>query len=244
MAAAPAGPLLGLDTSTVTASVAVDRDGELLAELLVGARLRGRDAVMPAVDAVLRAAGVTPRQLAGVVVAGGPGSFTGVRLAAATAKGLVGALRVPLYAYPGLLAVAAGMGAAERAVCALFDARRGEVYAACYRLPSPGWIDTLLEPCALPLADVLARVGTARPVFAGEGALRYRETIRAAGGELAPPHLAPPRAAALLWLARTVPERGLVQNAASWEPDYLRAPGVTLPGGATPADGAGSGDAA
>jgi tRNA threonylcarbamoyladenosine biosynthesis protein TsaB len=66
-----------------------------------------------------------------VIVGAGPGSFTGVRVAAATARGLAHGLGVPLYAYSSLAAVAMETGL-DGNVCALFDARRGEVYAACY----------------------------------------------------------------------------------------------------------------
>jgi tRNA threonylcarbamoyladenosine biosynthesis protein TsaB len=230
--ARPPGPFLALDTSTVTASVAVGRGGEVLAEVLAGARLRGVDAVLPAIDAVLRSAGVAPRELAAVVVSGGPGSFTGIRLAAATAKGLVRALGVPLYAYPGLMALAAGVGAGGAPVCGLFDARRGEVYAACYRFP--GWtsVETLLAPAVLPLASLLAASRIWAPVYAGEGAWRHRAQIEAAGGVVAPVHLAPVRAAALLWLAEAVPAAGLVPDPGAWEPDYVRAPGVVPPAAA------------
>jgi tRNA threonylcarbamoyladenosine biosynthesis protein TsaB len=218
--------LLALDTSTTTASVAVGRGEDVLAEILVGARLRGTDALLPAIDDALRAAGVATAELGGVVVSGGPGSFTGVRLAAATAKGMVRALGVPLYAYSGLLAVAAGAGAADRAVCALFDARRGEVYAACYRLPGYARVETLLEPAALPLGDAIERVRAFSPLYAGEGALQQRAVIEAAGGDVAPSHLAPPRAAALLWLARTAPELGRVADPGAWQPEYVRPPAV------------------
>jgi tRNA threonylcarbamoyladenosine biosynthesis protein TsaB len=221
-----AGPILALDTSTVTASVAVGRGGELLAEALAGSRLRGADAILPAIDAVLRSAGVAPRDLEAVVVSGGPGSFTGVRLAAATAKGLVRSLGVPLYAYPGLMALAAGVGAGDAPVCGLFDARRGEVYGACYRFPGWSSVETLLAPAVLPLASLLAMLRSWSPAYAGEGASRHRAQIEAAGCVVAPLHLTPVRASALLWLAEAVPAAGLVSDPGTWEPEYVRAPGV------------------
>jgi tRNA threonylcarbamoyladenosine biosynthesis protein TsaB len=73
------------------------------------------------------------RDIEEVVVGAGPGSFTGVRVAGATAKGLVAALDVPLVAYSSLLALVAGVPATGP-VCGLFDARRGEVYAGCWRV--------------------------------------------------------------------------------------------------------------
>jgi len=217
------GNLLALDTSTPTGSVAVGRADRLLAEVVMGVAVRHAEALMPAVDFALGRAGLMPDELAGIVVAGGPGSFTGVRIAGAAAKGLARALGVPLHAYSGLLALAAGCAAAQGPVCALFDARREEVYAACYRFD--GGVDTLLEPGARPLAAVLQALAGEGALFVGDGALRHRARIEAAGARVAPPHLAVPRAATLLWLVESHPA-GRVSDVAAWEPAYLRPSGA------------------
>jgi tRNA threonylcarbamoyladenosine biosynthesis protein TsaB len=228
------GAYLALETSTPLGSVAVGEEGRPLAEAMVGVATRHSEALLPAVDFVLARAGLAPGQLAGLVVGGGPGSFTGVRIAAATAKGMARALELPLFAYSGLAAVAAGVAALDRPVCALFDARRGEVYAACYVFGAWDRFDVLLEPVAAPLEVVLQRAaavaggsgGGGRLLYAGEGALRHQARIEAAGGVVAPPHLAAPRAATLLWLAARWPERGRIEAAAAWEPNYLRSAGA------------------
>jgi tRNA threonylcarbamoyladenosine biosynthesis protein TsaB len=244
-------PYLALDTSTALGSVAVGRGDRLLAEVVVGVTVRHSEALLPAIDYALRSAGVEPAGLGGVVVGGGPGSFTGVRVAAATAKGLVRVLGVPLFAYSGLEALAAGVGACSgaglsgnraggaavpsglaaeavvqpRPVCALFDARREEVYAACYRFDAGG-IETLLEPSVLPLDSVMSELRAVDPIYAGDGALRYRDLIEGAGGGVAPAFCAVPRGGALLWLADLDPEAGRVAEPAVWEPEYLRAAGA------------------
>jgi tRNA threonylcarbamoyladenosine biosynthesis protein TsaB len=160
------------------------------------------------------------------VVGGGPGSFTGLRIAAATAKGIVQALGVPLYAYSGLLAAAVSGWGAEREVCALFDARRRDVYAACYRFGDG--VQAVMEPTALPLDELLARFAAGRPpLFVGEGAVLHREEIeRLPGARVMPPQLGVPRASALVWLATRAPELGRVDDAPGWEPDYVRASGA------------------
>lgn len=264
--AAAARPFLAIDTSTALGSVAVGRGDRLLAEVVVGVSVRHSEALLPAIDFTLRSAGLEPADLGGVVVGGGPGSFTGVRVAGATAKGLVRVLGVPLYAYSGLLALAAGVGAGlggrkespsatafpagcrdevvESAgeagrteaggagasvgippVCALFDARRAEVYAACYHFPGTT-IEPLLEPTVQPLSIVLEELRGADPVYVGDGALRYRAEIEAAGGRVAPAFMAAPRGGALLWLADADPAGGLVEEPAGWEPEYLRGAGA------------------
>lgn len=220
-------PLLAMDTSTGLGSVAVGRSGELLAEVVAGVRARHAESLLPAVDRALELAGVELNAIEGLVVGAGPGSFTGVRIAAATARGLVRVLGVPLFGYSGLAAVAAGVGAGDRPVCALFDARRGEVYAACYRFPGFASIETLMAPAALALDEVLSRYGAngsgdPPAIFAGEGALRHRAAIAAGGAVIAPPHLSVPRAGALLWLASLDPAAGRIEQPADWEPSYVR----------------------
>ena len=218
-----ARPLLALDTSTPVGSVAVGRADRLLAEVVMGVALRHAEALMPAIAFALERAGLTPAGLGGIVVAGGPGSFTGVRIAGAAAKGLARALDVPLFAYSGLLALAAGAAACDTPICALFDARRGEVYAACYRFDAG--VHTLLAPGPRALAAVLEEMTPLRPLFVGDGALAHRSAIEAAGGRVAPVHLAVPRAASLLWLVDVEPT-GRVADAAAWEPAYLRPSGA------------------
>lgn len=213
---------LGIEAATPVGGIAVVRHGVLLAEVTLGLTTRHSELLLPAAEFALRAAGVERTLLDGIVVGEGPGSFTGVRIAAATARGLAAALEIPLYAVSSLSAAAAATGVRERAVCALFDARRGEVYAGCYRFADAG-VEVLLAPVAAPLAEVLAQVEAHAPVFAGEGAVRYADRLPRAP---LPPLLSPPRAAALVWLHEQAPEQGRVQAVAGWEPSYLRTSGA------------------
>jgi tRNA threonylcarbamoyladenosine biosynthesis protein TsaB len=223
----PAGPLLALDSSVDTGSVAVGTGERLLAEAALRVGGGASASLLPAVDWALRTAGVRPGDLAGVVVGAGPGSFTGVRVAAATAKGIVHALGVPLFAFSSLLAAAAPHGVAGRPVCALFDARRRDVYAACYRLGEGGFTE-IVSPIALSLDGVVSRFAAGEPpLFVGDGALLHAAELRdTLGATVVPPQLSGPRAAALLWMAGQAPERGRVEDPAAWEPLYLRASGA------------------
>lgn len=158
---------LALDTSTRLGSVALGEDGRLLAESLLSVRATHSETVLPEVDRLLAAAGRREADVGSVVVGAGPGSFTGVRIAAALAKGFRFGREVSLYAYSSLLAVAAGTGLAGR-VCAMFDARRGEVYAAAYRSLDPP--EAELEPATLPVEALLDALEPGDWWFAGEGA--------------------------------------------------------------------------
>ena len=184
----------------------------------MGSSVRHAEALLPAIAEVLEAAYLRPDDLEGVVVGAGPGSFTGVRVAAATARGLARSLEIPLFAYGSLLALAAAAGRTDRAVCALMDARRGEVYAACYA-NGGGAYRTLLEPLAAPLPEVLAAVAPHRPVFAGSTVPGLPDGTERAVGAMSP-------AAALIRLGAQDPEGGLVPVPARWEPAYLRPPGA------------------
>jgi tRNA threonylcarbamoyladenosine biosynthesis protein TsaB len=220
---------VALETATSLGTVAVGRSGLVLAEVALGVQTRHAEAVLPALDAALALAGEDRSAIGEVVVGGGPGSFTGVRVAAATAKGLVAGLDRPLMAYPSLLALAAAVPF-DGPVCALFDARRGEVYAGCWRVGEKG-VETVLRPMVGPVAVVLSaleRTGATRgtgpgagALFAGDGALRYRDILVAAGARVSRVP-ASPRASALLWLAEHHPSGARVRDPGVWEPDYVR----------------------
>lgn len=220
------GPVLALDTSTETGSLAVGRGDRLLVEATLSVGPGHSSALLPAVDWAMRAAGLAPGDLAAVVVGGGPGSFTGLRIAAATAKGMVRALGIPLFAYSGLLVAAAAHWAAGRPVCALFDARRRDVYAGCWRFGDG--VDEVLAPEAMTLDELVDRFrGELPPLFTGDAAaLHGAELAASLGTPVVPPLLAAPRGAALLHLVRVAPETGRVADAAAWEPEYLRAAGA------------------
>lgn len=235
MNGAPEGPLLAIDTSMSTGSVAVGDGSRVLVEIMIGMLGQHSTALMPAVDAALRWAGVERSELRGVVVSGGPGSFTGLRIGAATAKGIVHALGLPLWSYDGLLVAAASIAApgpdAPQTVCALFDARRGTVFAAVYRfrtVDGRAAVEPVSGPEVTDLDQLLDRLrGTAPPLFTGDGALVYRDRIaRSLGPTIAPAHLALPRASSLLWLASVAPARGFVEDPVAWEPEYLRPAGA------------------
>lgn len=178
--------LLAIETATPVQSVALAEDDRLLAELSYEAKGQRGGLLLPAVDQVLKKAGVAARDLDAVAVSVGPGSFTGLRVGLATAKGLALGTGAALVGVPTLEALAERYGHTSVTTCALLDAYRGEVYMAVFRRNgnalerlSP---DTVLAPEAVKtaLADVEG------PVYLiGNGAARYRERLQAALGERA-----------------------------------------------------------
>jgi tRNA threonylcarbamoyladenosine biosynthesis protein TsaB len=213
---------VAIETATSFGTVAVGRGDQVLAEVGLGVQTRHAEAVLPALEAALSLAGVPRTAIEAVVVGAGPGSFTGVRVAAATAKGLVAALGVPLLAYPSLLALAAAVPGG-RPVCALFDARRGEVYGGCWRVTGEA-VTMVLEPRVGPVTEVAAAARAAgptgpSPLFVGDGALRYRARLEQEPVTAVPAH---PRASTLLWLAEHHGSGATVGHPRTWEPLYVR----------------------
>lgn len=216
---------LAIETSTQLGSIAVGHGRAVLAEVVLGLRVKQSEALLPAIEYALASAHIAKSDLARVIIGGGPGSFTGLRVAGATGKALARALNIPMFAYSGLAALAAST-AHQGTICALFDARRDEVYSACYRLPDFGDIEVVIPPAPRHMDDVLQSMDARSVLFVGDGALRHADAIQRAGGNLAPAHFAVPRAAALLWLADVAPALGRVENIAEWEPLYLRESGA------------------
>lgn len=126
-------PVIAIDTSTRTGGVALCRGVVPLAEetWLAGGRQTAQ--MLPAIERLLERAGYTPRDLRLVVVATGPGSFTGLRVGASLGKGLAVALTIPLVGVPALDVVAYQQGAAATRICAVVDAGRGQLYYGTYR---------------------------------------------------------------------------------------------------------------
>jgi tRNA threonylcarbamoyladenosine biosynthesis protein TsaB len=131
--------VLGIDSSTAVISVALLRDGVLASERSQAIE-HDRTGLLSLVDAVVAEAGLAPSDLDAVAVGAGPGSFTGLRIGMATAKGIAFAVGRPLWAVSSLAALAhAALGADDaEPIAAVLDARRGEVYAGVYRRAGAG----------------------------------------------------------------------------------------------------------
>lgn len=221
--------LLALETSGPLGTVALGTGaGEVLARVSLEEPRQHAARLVPAVDRALRAADAGRRELDGIVVGAGPGSFTGVRVAAATAKGLCHALGLPLRAVSSLAAAALTPGGREeeedddQVRYVLFDARGDRVYGACYRV-APHGVETLAPPHAGTVGEVLAGSVPPDATFVGAGAQRHAEVIVAAGHRVGSEEEGVPSAGGLLrWMALH-PGHAPVARPGLWEPTYLRA---------------------
>jgi tRNA threonylcarbamoyladenosine biosynthesis protein TsaB len=214
--------ILGFDTSTAASSACVLRaDGELFEVLPPTGRLSERPAhaaeLLPAIGEVMAAADVEFSDLDAIAVGLGPGTFTGLRIGVATARALAKANGVPVRPVSSLAALAAGMPGGAR--LPLIDAKRGEVYGALFDGDERLWSPFVLTVDAL--VERLAGAGET-PLAAGDGSLRFRHELEAAGVAVAPPDspLHVVSAGHLCRLALGAPDKAPEQVV----PDYLREP--------------------
>ena len=227
--------ILGIESSSLVASAAVLSDEKLIAEYTVNNALTHSQTLMPMIDAVMKSAGIGPSELDAIAVSRGPGSFTGLRIGSATAKGMCLALGKPLIEVPTLDAMAYGMyGFTDRVICPIMDARRGEVYSGAYTFETEeagsGVIykmRTLLNENAGPVEDLIEKLNTFSlgTVFLGDGVPPYRhiieENMRTAYS-FAPKFLARQRAASVAALGMEMFGQGRSVCADDHSPVYLR----------------------
>jgi tRNA threonylcarbamoyladenosine biosynthesis protein TsaB len=220
--------ILALDTATPSTAVALAlTDGRVLTrrhEPSEGERPGHATELLPLAFALLDEAGIALDALDRIAVGTGPGTFTGVRIGVATARALAQAHDLPLVGVSTLRALAEAAGAGERPTLAVIDARRGEAFAAAWAPDGTA----LLAPSALAPAALAAAVAglPGTPLAVGDGSLRFREQLEAAGA-VVPPVGSPEHrvdASAHCRLAATM-EPG-VRDAVL--PTYLRLPDAEL----------------
>jgi tRNA threonylcarbamoyladenosine biosynthesis protein TsaB len=212
-------PILALDTSTLVSSVAVATPDALLAELTLQVRKTHSERLLPHIESLLAMAELDVKKLKAVAVSLGPGSFTGLRIGLATAKGLSYALKIPLLGVPTLTALAFSCPVAGSYLSPMLDAQKGNVYQAVFC-----WQDNELQEIIPPRVISFEKayqelLKMPKPfVILGEAALLYREKIASP----APCHITMPRAGSVATLAQKMLAQGETQDIFTLEPLYIR----------------------
>lgn len=218
--------LLALDSSGLVATVAVVEDETLLAEYTVNYKKTHSQTLLPMLDAIAKMIDLDLQSIDAIAVAGGPGSFTGLRIGSATAKGLGLALEKPLVHIPTVEGLAYNLWGTDKLVCPLMDARRNQVYTGIYAFENDQ-MQVIKDQMAVDLsviAEVLNAMGRA-VIFLGDGVPVYKEalkTLMQVPYEFAPAHLNKQRAGAVAALALKYAEQGKLESAREHQPDYLR----------------------
>jgi tRNA threonylcarbamoyladenosine biosynthesis protein TsaB len=231
---------LGIETATDQGAVALCHGGQLLGEVSFSARMGQAERLVPAVDALLQLHRLCPKDLELIAVAIGPGSFTGLRIGMATAKGLAQALHLPLIGVASADAVAWRAGTGADSVCVILSDRRNLVYDAFFLeakkigAEESRAIETLI-------AELRRRSQSEKVFCIGSGAEAHRAALAAMGNvTVAPAALNLPSALGIAWLGWQKYDRTRHDELWTLEPLYVQRlmaeatdPGQTQPSAPT-----------
>ena len=243
--------ILALDSSGVVASVALVEDDVLLGEFGTNFHKTHSTTLLPMLDELMEmlSINVSESGIDGIAVAKGPGSFTGLRIGAATAKGLALAWDVPIFPVSTLAGLACNLWGVDGLICTLMDARRGQVYTALYQFaekccreqggaiegaanPETGGelavsLEEVLAPCAVSIEEIIEKINVIkeRVTFLGDGVPVFSEKIKALCKNkfrFAPASANRQRAACLGAYVCKLGERAERIDGRRFAPEYLR----------------------
>jgi tRNA threonylcarbamoyladenosine biosynthesis protein TsaB len=218
--------LLALDSSGLVASVAIVTEDSLLAEYTVNYKKTHSQTLLPMLDEIVRMVDVELSEMDAIAVAAGPGSFTGLRIGSATAKGLGLALQKPIIPVPTLNGLAYNLFGSDKLICPMMDARRNQVYTGLYEF-SGKELRVIKEQMAADIEDILEEINQLgrTVIFLGDGTAVYEKIIDSnmkIPYEIAPLHMNRQRAGAIGALGMLMFQNNQIEQAEDHEPVYLR----------------------
>lgn len=216
--------ILGIDTTGQTASAALVEDDRLIAEFTLNYKLTHSQTIMPMIAEIIERTETDKASIDCIACAAGPGSFTGLRIGAATAKGFALALDKPLVAVPTLDALAYNVFETGKFICPIMDARRNQVYAAFYMWEN-GRLIRLTDHMAESMERIveIAEMLEHEVIFLGDGVPVHRKKLEENEKFLfAPAHCNLQRAASVAALGRLLAEEGMAKSSDAFELIYLR----------------------
>lgn len=222
--------ILALDSSGLVASVAVMEDDNLIAEYTMNHKKTHSQTLVPMMDEVRSMVELDLSTIDAIAVAAGPGSFTGLRIGSATAKGLGLALNKPIIPVPTVDALAFNLYASGSVICPLMDARRNQVYTGLYEFVKNATdfdMHCILEQCTADIAEIVDKVNALGKdvIFLGDGVAVYKTAIEeriTVPYSYAPASCNRQRAACVAALGQRLYQKGIVQTAEEHTPEYLR----------------------
>ena len=217
--------ILAFETSAKAASTALLEDGRLLGESYQNTGLTHSQTLMVMAENLLSQCGKTASDVTAAAVAAGPGSFTGVRIGVAAAKGFAWGREIPCYGVSTLEAMALSLGAYQGYICPCMDARRSQVYNALFYV-NHGMLERMSEDRAISLAELGTELKSLKePIFlVGDGSnLCYNTLLESVPNLVLPPeHRMHQRAVGVALAARKMAEAGDPGDANALSPNYLR----------------------
>ncbi len=221
--------ILAIEASGPVAGCALLEDGLLIADYNVQYKKKHSQSLVPMLDEIRRMLELDMKTVDAIAIAKGPGSFTGLRIGAATAKGIGLAVDRPIIPVPTVDSIAYNLYAVDGLICPLMDARRQQVYTGIYEWQQTQF-SVLREQCVIPAAEIAADLNARgrAVVFLGDGVPVYKDILAelmTVPYSFAPPHLARQRAAAVASLAYSSWERqgeSCMVSVDDFRPEYLR----------------------
>ena len=226
--------ILALDSSGLMASVALLEDDKLTAEYSVNYKKTHSQTLVPMLAAIREMTELDLKTIDAIAVAAGPGSFTGLRIGSATAKGLGFALSVPIIPVPTVDGLAYQMYGSDKLICPIMDARRNQVYTGLYEFqkkteqnPISYELHTLKAQCAVSIEEIASACNALgrEVIFLGDGvpvfAQKLQELMQTAYS-FAPAHKRMQSAAAVAVYGAVLYKEGKYESAEQHQPEYLR----------------------
>jgi len=225
--------ILALDSSGLVASVAIIEDGLTIAEYTINHKKTHSQTLLPMLDEVKKMTELDLSQINAIAIAAGPGSFTGLRIGAATAKGLGLALDIPIIPVPTVDGLAYNLYGSEKLICPIMDARRNQVYTGIYQFIQNEnnkleyELNTIKSQCAVDISDIVSQLNELKRevIFLGDGVSVYQQKIAdtiAVPYSFAPASCNRQRATCVGVLGEVMFKAGKYESATEHAPEYLR----------------------
>ncbi|MGN0436991.1 MAG: tRNA (adenosine(37)-N6)-threonylcarbamoyltransferase complex dimerization subunit type 1 TsaB [Lachnospiraceae bacterium] len=218
--------ILAMDSSGLVASVAIVEDNNLIAEYTMNYKKTHSQTLLPMMDEIIKMTDTDLKTVDAIAVAKGPGSFTGLRIGLATAKGLALTLDKPIVGVPTIEGLAMNLYRINGLICPLMDARRNQVYTGIYRFEGDDLV-VVKEQIAIGIEEIIGALNQIgqNVIFLGDGVDVYRDVVMekiTVPYSFAPSHLNKQRAGAVAVRGLQYLKQGLVENADDFSPEYLR----------------------
>ena len=219
--------ILGIESAALVASVAIIDENVTIAEYTTNFKKTHSETLLPMLNEIVKMTGVDLKELSAIAISGGPGSFTGLRIGAASAKGLGLALDLPLIHVPTLDAMALNIYSSDALIVPIMDARRNQVYTGIYK--NDHQLGVVRESMAVSideLLDILREIDKEENiVFLGDGVPVFREYIDEnfeIAHDFAPANLNRQRASNIAMLGMEMFKEGKSMVSDDMRPEYLR----------------------
>ena len=222
--------ILAIDSSSLTASVAIVEDDMTIAEYTVNYKKTHSQTLLPMLDEIVKMTEQDMTTIDAIAVAAGPGSFTGLRIGSATVKGLAQALNKPVVAVPTVDGLAGNLYGTDKLVCPIMDARRNQTYTGLYEFVKKDEVyemNCIVEQCAVDIMDIIGKINelNREVIFLGDGVPVFADIIREhvrVPFSFAPNTCNRQRAAVVGFIGMQLFLQGKSESAVTHAPEYLR----------------------